>query len=126
MKNESKIEKETMIMINHEKKLKQAFSIVSYKILQYLSDEDIKNLKLTNKYFNDISECHNLFRYSLKSLNGFFNKIIIDDHDNKPKQEYKKSKFKEKFNFNKSMNELYKHSSVTPPNRLKSSQVKKN
>ena len=83
-------------------------------------EEDMKNLKLTNKFLQDIVECNELFSSSIKSLSGLFNKIIIEEEDNKPNEKEKKSKFKEKFQFNKSMNELYKHSSEKPPNILKS------
>jgi hypothetical protein len=121
MKNENYSSKEKKMYNNLEIKFKKAFSIISYEVFQYLMEEDLKNLKLTNKFLKDIVECNELFSCSIKSLTGFFNKIVIEDDDNKPKDIEKKSKFKEKFQFNKSMNELYKHSTEKPSNRLRSS-----
>jgi len=121
MKNENYSSKEKEMNNNLEIKFKKAFSIISYEVFQYLMEEDLKNLKLTNKFLKDVVECNELFSCSIKSLTGFFNKIVIEDDDNKPKDTEKKSKFKEKFQFNKSMNELYKHSTEKPSNRLRSS-----
>ena len=121
MKNENYSSKEKQMYNNLEIKFKKAFSIISYEVFQYLMEEDLKNLKLTNKFLKDVVECNELFSCSIKSLTGFFNKIVIEDDDNKPKDTEKKSKFKEKFQFNKSMNELYKHSIEKPSNRLRSS-----
>jgi len=121
MKNENYSSKEKEMNNNIEIKFKKAFSIISYEVFQYLMEEDLKNLKLTNKFLKDVVECNELFSCSIKSLTGFFNKIVIEDDDNKPKDTEKKSKFKEKFQFNKSMNELYKHSIEKPSNRLRSS-----
>ena len=109
--------------IQQEKNLKKAFSIISYQLIKYLEEKDLKNLKLTNKYFNDIVDCNELFKSSIKSLNGLFSKIADEEEENKNKTE-KKSKFREKYTFNKSMNELYKHSADMPPGRIKSSMKK--
>jgi len=121
MKNEilSHIDYETSK--KQEAIFRKAFTIISYQVFQYLSEDDIKNLKLTNKFLQDIVECNQLFSTSIKSLSGLFSKVIIEDEENIPVEKEKKSKFKEKFQFNKSMNELYKHSTEKPPNRLRTS-----
>ncbi len=121
MKNENHSSNKNEIKNNQETVFKKAFSIVSYEVFQFITEEDMKNLKLTNKFVKDIVECNELFSCSMKSLSGLFNKIVIEDEDNMPQENQKKSKFKEKFHFNKSMNELYKHSTEKPPNRLRSS-----
>lgn len=122
MKNENYSSKDNEMKNDGDVTFKKAFSIISYEVFQYLMEEDMKNLKLTNKFLKDIVECNELFSCSIKSLSGLFSKIVIEDDENIPKATEKKSKFKEKFQFNKSMNELYKHSTEKPPNtRLKSS-----
>lgn len=116
--------------------MKPAFTSHSYEILQYLNQEDLYNLKLTNKFFCDTVECHTLFTDSIKNLNTLFKQIIPMNQGNNSNQmkmkpqspttantsfistvsssftnttekDEKKSKFKEKFNFNKSI-EMFK------------------
>lgn len=121
MKNENYSLKENEMKNKQESAFKKAFSIISYEVFQYINEEEMKNLKLTNKFLKDIVECNELFSCSVKSLSSLFNKIVIEDEGNKQQENEKKSKFKEKFHFNKSMNELYKHSTEKLPNRLRSS-----
>lgn len=83
--------------------LKEAFSDCSQEILQFLDEEDIMSLKFTNKFFNDLCECHILFAETMKSLGSLF--AISVEAEEQPK---KKSKFKEKFNFNKPIGVYYK------------------
>ena len=90
MKNENYSQRELEIKTKHEILFKKAFSIISYEISQYLMEEDMKNLKLTNKFLQDIVECNELFSSSIKSLSGLFNKIIIEEEDNKPNEKEKK------------------------------------
>ncbi len=117
MKNENEFVEQEFII---EKNLRKAFSIVSYEVFQYLNEEDIRNLRATNKYFLDMCDCNQLFNKTMKSLVDLFKKeLIIEDEDNRSKNNTKTSKFKEKFNFNKSMNDLYKHSEEKPPNIVK-------
>jgi hypothetical protein len=109
--------------------LKPVFNKNSYEIFQFLEKQDLNNLKLTNKFFFELCECHNLFTDSIKGLQSLFlNSIVADENtkkDNKIiQQKEKKSKFKEKFNFNKSMNEFYKGSEILNE-RLQSGRKKK-
>jgi hypothetical protein len=91
--------------------LKEAFQQASYEILQYLAEEDKLNLKLTNKFFLDLVDCQLLLSEGIKSLvPSFLNSLMLDmstttiDTQVSSNGFEKKSKFKEKFNFNKSMN----------------------
>ena len=94
------------IFIDHPQ-MKEVFKNNSYEILQFLTSDDIQNLKLTNHFFLDICDCHELLGQSMKSLSELFSRTInISVKDDKPK----KSKFKEKFNFNKPIGEYYKPS----------------
>jgi hypothetical protein len=93
--------------------LKPVFNLNSYEIFQFLDKKDLESLKITNKYFFELCECHNLFTESIKGLQGLFlNSILAEENTKKAIQKEKKSKFKEKFNFNKSMNEFYKGSDI--------------
>lgn len=85
--------------------LTKCFKENSYEILQFLSREDIHNLKRANKFFLDICECHLLFSESIESLGDLF-KMTIDEQ---PQAIKKQSKVREKFNFNKPMEKYYKN-----------------
>ena len=113
------INKISTIKKEHQQ-LKPVFNTYSYDILQFLTKKDIKNLKSANKFFFEICECHLLLFESFKGLNTLFSNSLIDETT---KTEQKKSKFKEKYNFNKSMNEFYKGSEILS-NRIKSAKKK--
>lgn len=85
--------------------LKEAFSNNSQEILQFLDEEDIASLKLTNKFFLDICDCHQLFSNTIKELGKLFS-ISVEPTGIEP--EKKKSKFREKYNFNKPIGVYYK------------------
>ena len=86
--------------------LEKCFKDNSFEIFQFLEKEDIENLKLANKFFNNLCECHLLFNDSIDSLNNLFN-ITIND---KVEPIKKTSKLREKYNFNKPMEQYYKNS----------------
>ena len=83
--------------------MKEAFTNNSQEILQFLDEDDIHNLKLTNKFFLDICDCHLLLSETMKQLGSLFS-ISVESQE-PPK---KTSKFKEKFNFNKPIGVYYK------------------
>jgi hypothetical protein len=116
---------------------KNTFSTCGYEIIKFLDKKDIDNLKLTNKFINDICECHSMLSTSIKSLGtlftssveqntDFFKKLSFFESNNdsifmstgqsftstigSTSFEKKNSKFKEKFNFNKPIEEYYKES----------------
>jgi hypothetical protein len=103
--------------------MKPVFQTHSYEIFEFLDKEDITNLSLSNKFFNELCECHLLFTNSVKSLGNLFQKSI-DNNNILVTTEVKKSKFKEKFEFNKSMNKFYKGTEVYN-NRIQSGRKKK-
>ena len=74
--------------------------------MQFLDKDDIDKLKLVNKFFNNLCECHLLFNDSINSLNNLFNMTIND----KVEPMKKGSKLREKYNFNKPMEQYYKNS----------------
>ena len=86
--------------------LEKCFKDNSFEIFQFLEKEDIDNLKLTNKFFNNLCECHLLFNDSIDSLNNLFN-ITVNE---KVEPIKKTSKLREKYNFNKPMEQYYKNS----------------
>ena len=86
--------------------LEKCFKDNSYEIFQFLDNDDMDNLKLTNKFFNNLCECHSLFNNSINSLNNLFYKTIND----KVEPIKKGSKLREKYNFNKPMETYYKNS----------------
>ena len=86
--------------------LEKCFKDNSFEIFQFLEKEDIENLKLANKFFNNLCECHLLFNDSIDSLNNLFN-ITVND---KVEPIKKTSKLREKYNFNKPMEQYYKNS----------------
>ena len=86
--------------------LEKCFKNNSYEIFQFLEKEDIENLKMTNKFFCNLCDCHLLLGESINSLNHLFN-MTINEKVNPMK---KTSKLREKFNFNKPMEEYYKNS----------------
>ena len=89
-----------------QKKKKKCFRDNSFEIFQFLDKSDIDNLKLVNKFFNNLCECHSLFDDSINSLNNLFNMTIND----KVEPMKKGSKLREKYNFNKPMEQYYKNS----------------
>ena len=83
--------------------LREVFKNNSYEIFQFLEKEDIQSLKLVNKYFLDVCDCHELLDSSMKSLSQLFVQTVkVEDNG------HKKSKLKEKFNYNKPVGEYYK------------------
>ena len=86
--------------------IEKCFKNNSYEIFQFLDNNDLDNLKLTNKFFNNLCECHYLFNNSINSLNNLFNKTIND----KIEPIKKGSKLREKYYFNKPMETYYKNS----------------
>ena len=88
--------------------LEKCFKENSYEIMQFLDKDDIDKLKLVNKFFNNLCECHSLFNDSINSLNNLFNMTIND----KVEPIKKGSKLREKYNFNKPMEQYYKNSKV--------------
>jgi uncharacterized protein YdcH (DUF465 family) len=86
--------------------LEKCFKENSYEIMQFLDKDDIDKLKLVNKFFNNLCECHSLFNDSINSLNNLFNMTIND----KVEPMKKGSKLREKYNFNKPMEQYYKNS----------------
>ena len=86
--------------------LEQCFKNNSYEIFQYLDKDDIENLRKTNKFFCNLCDCHLLLEESINSLGSLFNMTIND----KVCPMKKSSKLREKFNFNKPMEEYYKNS----------------
>ena len=93
------------IFIDHPL-LEQCFKNNSYEIFQFLDKDDIENLKMTNKFFCNLCDCHLLLGESLNSLYSLFNMTINE----KVTPMKKASKVREKFNFNKPMEEYYKNS----------------
>ena len=93
------------IFIDHPL-LEKCFKNNSYEIFQFLDKEDIENLRMTNKFFCNLCECHLLLGESINSLGFLFN-MTINEKVNPIK---KTSKLREKYNFNKSMEEYYKNS----------------
>jgi hypothetical protein len=110
---------------------KNVFSTSGYEIIKYLDTKDIESLRLTNKYINDICECHSILTTSFKNLNNLFNTSVentdffkklsfFDDSiylstgqsfaSNITGTSEKKSKFKEKYTFNKPIDEYYTES----------------
>ena len=85
--------------------MEQCFKNNSYEIFQFLDKYDLANLKVTNKFFCNLCECHLLLEDSINSLGDLFNKTIND----KAIPMKKSSKLREKYNFNKPMEEYYKN-----------------
>ena len=90
--------------------LKYVFGTFSHEIFEYLDSNDLCKLKMTNKFFFDLCECNNLFTNCIRSLDKMFiNSIHIPQSvENSNSVKEKKSKFKEKFLFNKSLNSFMK------------------
>ena len=93
------------LFINHPL-LEKCFKENSFEIMQFLDKGDIDNLKLANKFFNNLCECHLLFNDSIGALNNLYNMTIND----KVEPMKKTSKLREKYNFNKPMEQYYKNS----------------
>ena len=73
--------------------LEQCFKNNSYEIFQFLDKEDIENLKMTNKFFCNLCDCHLLLGESINSLGSLFNMTINE----KVTPMKKTSKLREKF-----------------------------
>jgi len=82
-------------MINEREYLtKKVFKSFSYEIFQFLNKEEKTRLSMTNKFFNDLVDCHGLFGDSIKSLNDLFSSNIeIDESTDFKVDEKPKSKF---------------------------------
>lgn len=93
------------LFINHPL-LEKCFKENSFEIMQFLDKGDIDNLKMANKFFNNLCECHLLFNDSIGALNNLYNMTIND----KVEPMKKTSKLREKYNFNKPMEQYYKNS----------------
>ncbi len=124
-----------MISNNFSKQSKQnnlrlVFESNSHEIFEYLEKADLNKLKLTNKFFYELCECNLLLTDSIRSLDKIFvNSLLISNsQENTKSSKDKKSKFKEKFLFNKSLNSFMKGKEVeTYSNkRLQSAKRKKN
>lgn len=102
--------------------MKEAFKENSYEILQFLGKEDISNLKHVNHFFLDLCDCYQLFSNSIGSLSKLFSMSVnTSSIIAKPKT----SKLREKYNFNKPINEYYKFSAEYNK-RIQSGKRKKN
>ena len=86
--------------------LAQCFKDNSYEIFQFLDKDDMENLRMANRFFSNLCDCHLLLGESLNSLGSLFN-ITINEKVTPLK---KASKLREKYNFNKPMEEYYKNS----------------
>ncbi len=95
---------------------KNVFTSHSNNIIQYLQKKDIDSLRNTNKFIYDICECHFLLSDSINRLSKLFSSSIIHSSNKETNKQTvnieKKSKFKEKYNFNKSIDEYYKGSYI--------------
>lgn len=82
-------------MINERGELtKKVFKSFSYEIFLFLDKKDKARLSMTNKFFNDLVDCHGLFDDSIKSLSQLFNNTIdIEEASEYEPQEKPKSKF---------------------------------
>ena len=85
--------------------LEEAFKNNSFEIFQFLDKDDLLSLKRSNKYFKDIIDCYELFVNSIDCLGQLFNMTINEVTE--PLK--KKSKVREKFNFNKPMETHFKN-----------------
>ncbi len=106
-----------------KKLLETVFKNNSYEIFQFLEKEDIENLEKTNKFFLDICDCYLLLDNSIKSLGKLFAISINEDNKKVPE---KKSKVREKYNFNKPIGEYYKKKDDSYFNRIYSAKKNKN
>ena len=86
--------------------LEQCFKSHSFEIFQFLDKDDIENLKRANKLFCNICDCHLLLEESLSSLGKLFS-LTVNETTTPIK---KTSKLREKYNFNKPMEQYYKNS----------------
>ena len=100
----------------HHPTIEEVFKNNSYEIFQFLDNNDLENLRRTNKFFCDICDCYFLFDNSIQSLGKLFSMSLIDNNNinnnsnnNKIIAKDKKSKFIEKFNFNQSVDKYYKN-----------------
>ena len=105
------------------KLLETVFKNNSFEIFQFLDKDDIENLEKTNKFFLDICDCYLLLDNSIKSLGKLFAISINEDNKKVPE---KKSKVREKYNFNKPIGEYYKKKDDSYFNRIYSAKKNKN
>ena len=86
----------------------EVFSNNSYEIFQFLGRDEINKLKQVHPYFCNLCDCSELFESSIEQLDELFtNEIETESKNNK-----KKSKFLEKFNFNKPIEKFYKNTYI--------------
>ena len=96
------------------KLLETVFKNNSFEIFQFLEKDDIDNLQKTNKFFLNICDCYLLMDNSMKSLGNLFAISFQEDKKNPEK----KSKVREKYNFNKPIGEYYKKNDDSYFNRI--------
>ena len=94
--------------------LETIFKNNSFEIFQFLDKDDIENLEKTNKFFLNICDCYLLMDNSIKSLGNLFAISFQEDKKNPEK----KSKVREKYNFNKPIGEYYKKNDDSYFNRI--------
>ena len=97
------------------KLLETVFKNNSFEIFQFLDKDDIENLEKTNKFFLNLCDCYLLMDNSMKSLGNLF---AISFQEDKKKIPEKKSKVREKYNFNKPIGEYYKKNDDSYFNRI--------
>ena len=85
------------------------------KFFNFQKKKILKIQKKTNKFFLDICDCYLLFDNSIKSLGKLFAISINEDNKKVPE---KKSKVREKYNFNKPIGEYYKKKDDSYFNRI--------
>ena len=96
------------------KLLETVFKNNSFEIFQFLDKDDIENLEKTNKFFLNLCDCYLLMDNSMKSLGNLFAISFQEDKKNPEK----KSKVREKYNFNKPIGEYYKKKDDSYFNRI--------
>lgn len=97
----------------------EVFSNNSYEIFQFLGRDEINKLKQVHPYFCNLCDCSELFESSIEQLDELFTNEIETESKNNKKivincdfHNKKKSKFLEKFNFNKPIEKFYKNTSI--------------
>jgi hypothetical protein len=103
--------------------MERVFKSHSYEILEFLEIKDINNLKNTSRIMYDVCECHTMFLNSIKSLDKLFIQPT-PNLNNTNNSKINKSKFKEKFEFNKSI-DVFKGTDIYNK-RIQSAMRKKN
>ena len=87
------------------KLLETVFKNNSFEIFQFLEKDDIENLEKTNRFFLNICDCYLLMDNSMKSLGKLF---AISFQEDKKRNPEKKSKVREKYNFNNQLENIIK------------------